>query len=654
MILDIKDEQRFALWPRFLEDYKSKDPDWGPLGFVTFKRTYARPLENGLSEEWWQTVKRVVEGVYTVHKWHCSKLNLPWSEKKAQYSAQEMFRLVFDMKFLPPGRGLWAMGTSYIEKNGGAPLNNCAFVSSAHIDEAFAAPFCFLMDMSMLGVGVGGDTEGAGRVVIQTPIRSDEVVVIADDREGWVETVRRTLEAYAGEATMPTFDYSGIRPAGEPIKGFGGIAAGPGPLMRCVDEIKKILGPLQGQPITSTAIVDLFNVIGVCVVSGNVRRSAEVMLGRPTDTEFLQVKDPERHAEALMSHRWASNNSIFAEIGMDYEYPAELTARNGEPGYLWLETMRGFGRLKDPKNNKDRRAVGANPCLEQTLENFELCCLVETFPSRHATYEEYQRTLKFAYLYAKTVTLIPTHNKQTNRVMMRNRRIGCSQSGIVQSMARHGRRRHLTWCDNGYAYLQGLDEQYSEWLAVPRSIKMTSVKPSGTVSLLPGVTPGIHYEHSEFYYRTMRIAKTSTLAGPLRAAGYRIEEDAYDPTGYVVYFPVKAEFFDRAKADVTIWEQLENAAAMQHYWADNQVSITVTFKPEEAKDIRRALECYESRLKSVSFLPLKEHGYTQAPYITITQEEYEGAVSGLRSMRLASNTHEAVDAYCDGDRCVVP
>jgi hypothetical protein len=432
------------------------------------------------------------------------------------------------------------------------------------------------------------------------------------------------------------------------------VAAGPEPLQRCVEEIKKILDPLIGKEITSEAIVDLFNVIGVCVVSGNVRRSAEIMLGDPNDESFMNLKNPDLNAAALMTHRWASNNSILATQGMDYNPIAKRIAKNGEPGLFWLERAQKYGRMKDGKTWADKAAVGTNPCSEQTLESFELCCLVETFPSLHESYDEYERTLKYAYLYAKTVTLIPTHQPKTNAVMMRNRRIGTSQSGIVQSFARHGRRQHFDWCDNGYAYLKALDKKYSDWLAIPKSIKITSVKPSGTVSLLPGVTPGIHYEHSEYYFRTIRISKTSKLLTFLRKAGYNVEDDQYDKSSTVVYFPVHAEFFDRSKDDVSIWEQLENAAQMQHYWADNQVSVTVTFKKREAKDIAKALELYQSRLKSVSFLPAEDHGYVQAPYITITKEQYEEAASKLKPLTLKGDTNELMDAYCDGDVCVLP
>ena len=160
----------FRLSDNFISGYKGKQPDWGPLGYITYKRTYARPvLDENRTEEWWETVKRVVEGTYQIQKDHCERLKLPWNGNKAQRSAQEMFRLMWDFKFLPPGRGLWMMGTDFVRKRGGASLNNCAFVSTKEIHLDFAEPFTFLMDMSMLGVGVGGDCKGAGKVKIREP-----------------------------------------------------------------------------------------------------------------------------------------------------------------------------------------------------------------------------------------------------------------------------------------------------------------------------------------------------------------------------------------------------------------------------------------------------------------------------------------------------
>ena len=648
---------KFQLSENFIEPYKHLQPDWGPIGYVTYKRTYARPIiEEDRSEEWWETIKRVVEGTYTIQKHHCKKIGLPWNGNKAQKSAQEMFKLIWDFKFLPPGRGLWMMGTDFLWKKGGACLNNCSFISTKDLSTDFADPFCFLMDMSMLGVGVGGDTKGVGKVKIKTPKVSEEEYIVKDTREGWVELVRTILNSYVGKATLPTnINYSQIRAYGEHIKGFGGTSSGPAPLIRLTQDLQDILNPVCGQSINSTAIVDIFNAIGRCVVSGNVRRSAEIMFGEATDEEFLQLKNPEINQDMLDKWRWTSNNSVFVETGSDYSKLSSLTAKNGEPGYFWLDNARKYSRLCDPPDNKDALVEGANPCSEQSLESYELCCLVETFPARHETFEEYRRTLKFAYLYAKTVTLIKTHNERTNAVMLRNRRIGTSQSGVAQSFTKHGIHEHFKWCDEGYKYIRNLDSTYSRWLCVPNSIKVTSIKPSGTVSLLPGSTHGIHFPYSEYYWRTIRFDKGSPLTQALRDAGYRIEQGETETTA-IVYFPIKEKNFSRSVQDLSIWEQMEIAAQMQYYWADNQVSVTINFKPEEAKDIKKTLELYEQRMKSVSFLPFIEHGYKHAPIQPITQEQYEQAIKSLKpiSLRQGKNMNtEQGGKYCDSDKCVI-
>jgi len=393
------------------------------------------------------------------------------------------------------------------------------------------------------------------------------------------------------------------------------------------------------------------NYIGKCVVAGNVRRSAEIALGDPTDLDFITCKQDE---EALYSHRWASNNSVFAVKGLDYSFIANQIAVNGEPGILWLENARAYSRMGDDPDFKDKKAAGVNPCGEQTLESFELCCLVETFPSRHESYEEFQETLKYAYLYSKSVTLVNTHWQETNAVMLKNRRMGISQTGIIEAFVKHGRRRILEWCDKAYKYLRELDEQYSDWLCIPKSVKITTVKPSGTVSLLPGVPPGIHYPHSEYYIRRIRLSKNSDLIPNIKNAGYKIEDDSYSPNTVVAEFPIHEKYFDRSKNDVSIWEQAENAAAYQKYWSDNQVSITITFKQEEADQIKYILESYEDKLKSVSFLPIKEHGYKQAPYEEITQEAFEEMIEKIKPLNLdETKDREIGSKFCDADKCEV-
>ncbi len=974
------DNVEFSLKDKFLDSYKKKKVNFGPLGLFVFSRTYSRPLENGKFEKWWQTVKRVVEGCYLIQKRHCKWWSLPWNERQAQKSAQEMYEAIFTFKFLPPGRGLWAMGTDFMFKNGGTCLNNCAFVSTADIAYDFSGPFSWLMEMSMLGVGVGFDTEGAfGKEVFLKPPRlsKGETYNIEDSRQGWTQCFKRLLDAYSGKDSIPEFfNYDQIRPAGSIINGFGGIAPGADPLIKLVERATRICDEYvkEDKPVDSRLIVDLMNFAGAAVVAGGVRRSAELSLGRADDFEYIRLKEQDNINDPNLS-RWASNNSLFATVGMDYSELAKLSSDNGEPGYFWLENARKYGRLKDGEKNRDRRVAGINPCQpgwavvltpegirqldqikigstiwsgkrwtkvinkwstgkkkvykyhttsgmfvgtenhrifekgkrieiknakfldlstgpkektihfpgyimdglvigdgsvhkasrdkvilyvgekdqdylnseishlfikyrpgisktawtittsiipselvksyirsipdrfyygnsdekaaflrglfsangsvirdrvtlkqsslemiyqvrdmlsslgirsyvtknepvsikhkngiyisktsynlnictdkslfaekigfiqiykteklnliisnkktkgknsfeikniedcgihevfdltvednehsywthgilvsncgEQTLESYELCCLVETFPSLHSSLDEYKKTLKYAYLYGKTVTLLPTHDPRTNAVMFRNRRIGLSQTGIVEAINKVGFREHMRWCDEGYSEVRNWDEIYSDWLCIPRSIKVTTVKPSGSVSLLPGVTPGVHFPHSEYYVRRVRVSKTSDIWKHYKKSGYKVEDDVYADNTVVIEFLVKENNFIKGKDFVGIWEQLQLAAALQKEWSDNAVSITVTVKPEETKDLATALSMYETQLKTVSFLPLRgDEVYKQAPYEKISKEEYEKRISKLKPIDFDQmiDIDKKQEKFCDGDVCMI-
>jgi adenosylcobalamin-dependent ribonucleoside-triphosphate reductase len=578
-------------------------------------------------------------------------------------------------------------------------------VSTENIDAELSKPFAFLMDMSMVGVGIGFDTKGAGKVAAYVPEGEPELLTVEDSREGWVELISCLIDSYLEEGSNPVEpDTHLVRSYGEPIKGFGGVASGPEPLIQGFYGIKDILekrARSKNPLLTSTDIVDIMNIIGKIVVAGNVRRTAEIAFGEPDDEDFVTMKDWQQFGvetgslappelkdiseedynaynatwdgRALIAKkytnypwaykfggwRWASNNSLFAKLGMDYTKAAASVAINGEPGFAWLENMQAYGRMKDPADHKDHRVRGGNPCLEQSLEPYELCCLVETFPAKHKDYWDFQRTLKFAYLYAKTVTLVPTHWTETNDVIKRNRRIGTSQSGIQEAILKVGRRKYLDeYCDRAYSYINYLDQKYSEWLGIPLSIKKTSVKPSGTVSLVAGALPGIHYAKADSYYRLVRISNTSPLLNLLAAANYRIEPAVSDPLRTsVIYFPVLLPEGTISDKDVSIWEQFANAVDLQHYWADNQVSITISFQEHEKSQIARALSCFDTRLKGVSLLPLEDHGYAQAPYTPAPREEIKAYMDTLVSIDFSSLTNEGENSdankFCDGDACII-
>jgi len=646
--------RRFKLSDTFTDQYRDKEVPWGPLGYVTFKRTYSRRLSEFQedatgTEEWFQTCRRVIEGMFDMQKQHVYRLGLEWNDAKAQKTAKDAYDRLFNLKWTPPGRGLWMMGTKFVNERTAAGLFNCAFRSTREINTKGGYLFAWMMDALMLGIGVGFDTLGAGTLTIDEPEWTQDTLVIADSREGWVDSVEMLLNGFFFGTKVPQFDYSAIRPAGALINGFGGTSSGHGPLKELHESLINLYQNRAGELITSIDIVDTENLIGRCVVAGNVRRSAALALGNHEDFDYLQMKnDPEK----LAHHRWGSNNSFHAIVGQDYTWHAEQSQNNGEPGYIWLDNARTRGRFADPPRDDDQNVMGFNPCVEQQLEDAELCCLVETFPTKHDDYEDYLATLKIAYLYGKTVTLANTHWPETNAKMLKNRRIGLSQSGVVQAFNKLGRRTVLQWCDNAYNYVRELDKQYSDWLCIPQSVRMTSIKPSGTVSLLNGSTPGIHYPEDEYYIRRIRFGSDSDMLPALRAAGYKIEKDHYSPNTMCVEFPVHEEHFQKGKREISMWEQLEIAAQYQHYWADNSVSITVTFKPEEAGDIKTALEMYESRLKAVSFLRYEETGYVQAPYEPITREQYEEMSKNITPVRrFTTEEGGAGTKFCDSDHC---
>lgn len=666
---------------RLLEDFVNKynnvpapfgfsDAGSNSLGEVTFIRTYSRVKENGTKERWYEVCRRVIEGMYSVQKNHAKDNRLPWNDNKAQKSAQEAFQRMFELKWTPPGRGLWAFGTPMtMERRNSASLQNCAMVSTRDLDRNDpGALFAWVMDALMLGIGVGFDTIGQDKQMsIYAPTEPAIVYEIPDTREGWVESVRLLINSFLRQnQSIQEFTYDLIRPLGAAIKGFGGVASGPAPLIELHIRIRKVIGSRAGEVFDSRAIVDLVNLIGTCVVSGNVRRSATLALGAPEDEGFINLKNPEVFPERNSydpenpGWAWMSNNSISATIGTKYEDYVNLIADNGEPGFIWLDVAREYGRLKDAPDYKDSRIMGFNPCAEQPLESYELCTLVEVHLNRHESKEDFLRTLKFAYLYGKTVTLMPTHWQQTNGIMQRNRRIGTSLTGIASFADTSGLPALREWMDEGYQKIRHYDHEYSEWLCVRESVRVTTVKPSGSVSLLSGATPGVHWgPGGEFYLRAIRFGNTDTMIYLFKAAGYKIEDDVVSANTSVVYFPV-ASGHKRSEKQVSLFEKIGLAATAQKYWSDNGVSVTLSFDKEvETKFIAPALNMYEGQLKAVSFLPMGNKTYLQQPYTEITREEYNSYVGTIGKIDWSAiydgkdNLDAESEKYCSTDACEI-
>jgi len=550
--------------------------------------------------------------------------------------------------------------------------SNCAAITteklSAHSAYEATMPFTRVMEMSMHGVGVGFDTRGAGKLLIWEPDPETKVTyVIGDTREEWAKSVGMLLESYFFK-NRPTieFDYSQIRPAGAPLKRFGGTASGPEPLRKLHEAIRRQFTGRAGDRITSRDIVDIMNQIGKAVVAGGARRSALIAIGDPNDEDYINLKNWElpENAERTGEDGWAwtSNNSVYADSNQPLDHLVDKIAINGEPGIIYMDMIQNYGRLANGPDGRDYRANLCNPCAEISLESHEFCCLSELYPANHDSLEDFFRSIKHAYMYAKAVTLMPSVWPETNEVITRNRRIGVSMTGIVEFIETRSWHEMKKWMDEGYAYLRDLDHTYSEWLGVRESIKLSTVKPAGTTSIIAGTTAGVHWPTTSGYYiRRVRFLKSDPIVNALIEAGYHVEPDVMDPDQTVVAeFPTTG-LNVRSEREVSVWEKASLAAMAQRYWADNMVSVTVSFdKDDEADQIAPLLRSLQGQLKSISFLPITDTGtsYKQAPYEPISPEkalELQASVKKIPTKALygKGGLDGVGEKFCNSDHCEI-
>ncbi len=637
----------FWLDSSFYALYEKREPKWGPIGRTVFFRTYVRrDPETDKVETVPQVFKRVVEGVFSILKNWCIETKRPWDEGKAQRQACKMFECFWSFKGLPSGRALWTMGTECIQKAGASALNNCAFTTTEH---DLVRALMFMMDQSMLGVGVGFDVEGAGKHFVKGTQGTGDPYEIDDTREGWVDSVAAITLAHLHQKPEPRFIYDRIRPAGLPIRGFGGVSSGPEPLKQLHADLNRLFTSYKGRTIDSVGIADAMNYEGVCVVAGNVRRTAQLALGKVNDDGYFHRKDDRDSVNGPQAWRWASNDSFKAYHGMDYGFASERLSSVGDLGFMWIQTARQSGRLVDPVTFIDRWIRGCNPCGEIGLEDKEFCNLAEMYPHLLSDTLECYSILKCLYLFAKAVSLLETNWEDSNEVIARNHRLGISMSGLMQSFAVHGVNKTRRMCDSGYKFLKGIDEEYSAWLGVPVSVKLTTVQPSGTKSLLVGATPGLHPGHAPFYIRRVEFQDNDPSLEAFEAQGFTIQHKSAKRVK-IVEFPIAEVPGTPTYKDSNLYTQVKRAAMFQKWWADNQVSCTVVVKEHEIEQIPEVLTLFEDDLKSISFLK-EEHDFEYPPYEEITEAHYKERAGELHKKKI--NFEGRGVNYCEGDQCAL-
>jgi ribonucleoside-triphosphate reductase (thioredoxin) len=610
----------------FLAKYKGKQPKWGfnGLGYIVYKRTYARKKMDGTYEEWWETVARCINGAQVIG---------------ADYTKAEAERLydhVFNLRCNFAGRMLWQLGTNNLKKYHGNALLNCW---SVKINEPEA--FCFLFENLMLGGGVGFSVSRED--IYELPLVKEEVnvthlntkdadFIVPDSREGWVALLRRLLKSFF--VTGRSFTYSTIlvRGYGEPIHGFGGTASGPGILVEGIDKIVKIFQHREGKKLRSIDVLDICNIIGSIVVAGNVRRSAQIAIGDPDDYLFIRAKRWD--LGTIPNWRALSNNTIYAD---DYTHITndiwEGYSGNGEPyGLFNVKLAQKVGRLGE--NKKDNGEL-TNPCAEIILSNYECCNLSEIYLNNITSKDELIDCIKLIYKTQKAVCNLPFIHEETNKIVHKNMRIGVGMTGICQSQEK------LEWLDEAYTELKHFDKEWSKKKDYYESIRLTTVKPSGTLSLLAGATPGVHPAYSQYYIRRVRMATDDKMVHLCRELGYHVEyvknfDGSENHNTVIVEFPCYVGKEVIVAKDMTAVKQLELVKKMQTIWSDNSVSVTVYYKKEELPEIKKWLkENYKESIKTVSFLLHQEHGFQQAPYEEITKEKYDELMKKIKPIKFA-------------------
>jgi ribonucleotide reductase alpha subunit len=627
----------------FIAKYKAQTPPWGfgGLGEIVFLRTYSRKIEGTeRNESFIETIRRVIDGAVDV--------GVPYTTEEAE----TLFDHMFNLRCLFSGRALWQLGTPLVKKFNATSLNNCYFTNIEKIED-----FELLFDYLMLGGGVGFSVERSkihelpkvkSGVSITHERSNDADIIVPDSRQGWRRLLHSVLKSYF--ETGKSFSYSTIliREFGAPLKTFGGTASGPGALIEGIADICKVMDNRIGKKLRSIDVLDICNIIGKIVVSGSSRRSAQIAIGDPDDVLFLRAKN--WGSGNIPAYRANSNNSIYA----DYyeEIQAELWKGydgTGEPyGLVNRRLARKFGRLGELR--ADNSIEGFNPCAEIGLADGESCNLATLFLPNIESLEQFKEISELLYKTQKNITRMDYPYEKTSSIVRKNARLGQSITGILQASA-----EQLSWLDPAYTHLRDYDVAYSKANNLPVSVRLTTVQPSGTLSLLPGVTPGVHPAFARYYIRRVRFGSADPLVDACRKRGYKVTWDIgidgrEDHTRYVVEFPCQSPEGSVLAANMTALEQLEWVKKMQTDWADNAVSVTVYYRKEELPAIKDWLASnYDTGVKSVSFLLHADHNFPLPPYEEIDQASYEKLLSKVDFSVAISP--DAFDEDLDLDNC---
>jgi len=588
--------------------------------FIHLSR-YSRFLWNeGRRETWSETVSRYFdffdEDLMDKHGFELSAKD-----------RSELEEAVLDLRVMPSMRCLMTAGPALKKEN--IAGYNCSYLA---IDRVQA--FDELLYILMNGTGVGFSVER--QFVTKLPVVAEDfndtetTITVADSKIGWAKALKELL-ALLWQGQVPQWDMSKVRPAGAPLKTFGGRASGPGPLEDLFKFAVKIFRGAAGRKLSSLECHDLVCKIAEIVVVGGVRRSALISLSNLSDDRMRDAKAGqwwEHNTQRALSN----NSACYTErpdigIFMD-EWKSLYDSKSGERGL--------FNRASAKKQveKTGRREVdhefGTNPCSEIILRDREFCNLSEVViraTDSVATLKEKVRLATILGTFQSILTNFKYLSKKWNENCTEERLLGVSLTGIMDNDLTNGR-RGLEETAKVLEELKSVAvETNKEWAAkigIPQSASVTCVKPSGTVSQLTDAASGIHARHNPYYIRTVRGDKKDPLAIMMSDLGFPCEDDVMKPEHTLVFsFPMKSPDQAVFRTDMTAIEQLELWKVYQDAWCEHKPSVTISVKEEEWMEVGAWCYKYFDYMSGVSFLPFSDHTYRQAPYQDCSETEYQ-------------------------------
>ena len=570
---------------------------------------------------------------------------------------------ILGLEVMPSMRGLMTAGAAAERDN--TCMYNCSYLPVDDLKSFDEAMFILLC-----GTGVGFSVER--QFVSKLPevpklFQSETNIMVKDSKEGWAKSFRQLIALlYSGE--IPTWDVSKVRPAGAPLKTFGGRASGPAPLVDLFNFTINTFKRAEGRKLSSIECHDIMCKIGEVVVVGGVRRSAMISLSNLSDDRMRTAKSGswwENNPQRALANNSVSYTEKPDSLSFMREWMALVESGSGERGVFNRQASK-VQAAKNGRRDADYE-FGTNPCSEIILRPNQFCNLTEVVVRATDDLDSLSEKVRLATILGTiqaSFTKFPYLRKIWQKNTEEERLLGVSLTGIMDNPLMTLKNKGL---DNTLTHLKQIavttNAEWAERLGIPVATAISCVKPSGTVSQLVDSASGIHARHSPYYIRTVRGDNKDPLTQFMKDQGVPNAPEAFKPDQTTVFsFPMKAPTGAVCTADMSAIEQLEMWLAYQRSWCEHKPSVTINVKKDEWFEVGAFVYKFFDEMSGVSFLPFNEHTYQQAPYQECGKSDYKTLKSlmpktidwsKLSEYESEDNTAGSQTLACSGDSCEI-